>query len=98
MVYLLHFDERIGGPGSKGAQHYLGYAGPEGLWKRLRQHATGDHGAKITKAFRLRGIPYRLARTWPGATRDDERRLKRNGHVNRYCPICDPEHYWQGRL
>ena len=34
------------------------------------------------------GITWRLARTWPDATRTRERQLKRQGGASRRCPLC----------
>lgn len=86
VVYLLHFDQPIGGatnPRGR-AQHYLGYA--DRLDRRALQHLTG-RGAKITQALVARGIGFSIARTWPGS-RSFERKLKRYKGANRLCPIC----------
>jgi predicted GIY-YIG superfamily endonuclease len=79
-VYLLHFDRRY-----QHAGHYLGYS--PNIPARLREHAAGG-GARLTQVVKAAGIGWTVARTWPGATRRDERRLKRRGSSRRHCPIC----------
>lgn len=39
------------------------------------------------------GIGWQVIRTWPQGNRDDERRLKKMGSP-RYCPICNPKHWY----
>jgi predicted GIY-YIG superfamily endonuclease len=80
-VYLLHFDTNLAH-----ARHYLGYAAD--IDRRLAEHAAGQ-GARITAVCRERHITWRLVRTWAG-TRQVERRLKRQHHGPRLCPICNP--------
>lgn len=89
-VYLLHFDEPIGGESSMGkAQHYLGQTNRP-VEERLQEHRSGN-GARITQVLRERGIGFCLARTWEG-DRSDERRLKDRHDNPRLCPICREEH------
>ena len=79
-IYLLHFDRPY-----RHAAHYLGYS--PNIPARLREHAAGT-GARLTQVVKDAGIGWQLARTWPGATRRDERRLKRRGSGRRQCPMC----------
>lgn len=85
-LYLLHFDRPIadGFP----CQHYLGFTNDK-LAGRLLDHANG-RGARLTQVARERGIGWTLVRTWPGATRSDERHLKRRKYGSRLCPLCRP--------
>jgi predicted GIY-YIG superfamily endonuclease len=82
-VYLLHLD-----PPYKHARHYLGWAAD--LAARLAEHEHGQ-GARLLAVQKAAGGTWHLARTWPGATRNDERRIKDTGHVPHYCPDCQPE-------
>jgi len=85
VVYLLHFDEPIGGPERyKMAQHYLGWTND--LLARLAEHASGQ-GARLMEVVRDAGIGWQLARTWLGG-RQRERQLKRQGGASRLCPLC----------
>ena len=80
VVYLLHFDAPY-----KHARHYIGWTeGP--LVKRLQEHAEG-RGARLMSVIRSHGIGFELARVW-GGTRQEERRLKKQGGASRICPIC----------
>ena len=78
-VYLIHFDTPY-----KHARHYLGSA--DDVEARLAQHRSGN-GARLMEVVGKAGISWRLARTWDGG-RDQERRLKRQKHGPRLCPIC----------
>ena len=80
-VYLLHFSKPY-----KHAKHYLGSAND--LSVRLQQHNAGQ-GARLTQVVREAGIDLILARTWAGG-RQYERKLKRQHHGPRLCPICTP--------
>jgi len=81
MVYLLHFERRYHHAG-----HYLGYTEPGNLVDRLQQHARGT-GSRLCRAVAGAGIAWQLAGVWKG-TRTDERRMKRNGAVGRFCSLC----------
>lgn len=83
VVYLLHFNKPIGGPGRNGAQHYTGWT-PD-LDARLAEHAAG-RGASITAYVAAQGIGWVVARIWEG-DRHLERRLKNHGAARR-CPLC----------
>jgi predicted GIY-YIG superfamily endonuclease len=90
-VYLLHFDRAYVGtrrnPAAQRtqiAQHYLGYAGD--VAARIERHRSGQ-GARLIEVITQAGIAFTLAATWPGG-RAEERRLKRQHHAARLCPIC----------
>jgi predicted GIY-YIG superfamily endonuclease len=79
-VYLLHFHSPFGH-----AKHYTGWSA--NLPLRLAEHAAGQ-GARLTEVVAAAGITWTLARTWPNATRADERRIKNQGGASRRCPLC----------
>lgn len=81
--YLLHLDRPFGH-----AKHYLGWAGPGHLDRRLAHHADGS-GANLLRHVAAAGIGWELSRTWPG-DRHMERRLKHRGGRARLCPVCSP--------
>ena len=78
--YLLHFTEKY-----QHAGHYLGFS--PNIAARLQEHEAG-RGARLTQVVKDAGIGWTLARTWPKATRRDERRLKCQKHAPRLCPVC----------
>lgn len=90
IIYLLHFDEPIGDTSRPRmhASHYLGWAKDGKLADRLERHARGE-GASITRYAVEHGIGWTVTMLRDG-TRDDERRLKRNGHHDRQCSVCHP--------
>jgi predicted GIY-YIG superfamily endonuclease len=79
-VYLIHFRKPY-----KHARHYLGYS--QNLDKRITDHLAGM-GARLLEVVTQAGIEWKLARTWPGADRGLERRLKRRHGAASICPIC----------
>ncbi len=81
MVYLLHFSEPY-----KHAQHYLGFT-QDRLEQRLEYHQKGK-GSKLLKVVIEFGISFQVVRIWENGDRNFERRLKNNGHLSHYCPIC----------
>ena len=84
VCYLLHFSQPVGH-----AQHYLGWANGEGLFKRLSQHESGNGAATpVVRALIKQGGYFELARTWRDVDRFFERRLKNRGGKARMCPIC----------
>lgn len=85
-VYLLHSTVPVG-VDVHHAYHYVGYSQRAKLWQRLAQHASG-RGAKITCAYLEAGGTLWLVRLWPQNGRELERRLKREGHLSRHCPVC----------
>lgn len=92
MIYLLHFTVHLGGSGSSGADHYLGWCPEDGLEDRLQRHHTLTHGAAITRAVLEQGGDLVLVRTWPNGGKALERYLKNNGHLAKHCPICRGKH------
>ncbi len=80
-VYLLHFTQ----PHAH-ARHYLGWS--DDIPARLEAHRKGQ-GARLVEAIVATGNSFTLVRTWPGATRADERRLKRRKHGPRLSPLCN---------
>lgn len=80
-IYLLHFDRPY-----FHATHYLGWAKPGNLERRLEAHRNGN-GANLMAVIRQAGIGFELARTWHG-DRYRERRLKTMGGKSRMCPTC----------
>lgn len=85
-LYLICFDRPISSDHT--CQHYLGFTNDK-LTGRLLDHANG-RGARLTQVARERGIGWKLVRTWPGATRADERHLKARKYGNLLCPVCTP--------
>lgn len=94
-VYLLKYRQAAGDPDRPRASalYYVGYAEDEHLPRRLRAHRHriwegegGGHQAKLPKWFRLQGIGFRCVRVFWGFTREDERRIKKGGHYERYDP------------
>lgn len=80
-LYLLHFD-----PPFKHAKHYLGWA--KKIASRVQKHQAGTSRARLTCVAAAAGVTMTLVRTWPGATRVDEARIKRQGGLARSCPVC----------
>ena len=84
-VDLVHFDRPL-----HHARHYLGFVEDcQTVTDRLHRHVSGN-GAALTRAAAAAGIAFVLARTWRGKSRRFERRLKRQKHHPRLCPVCDP--------
>jgi hypothetical protein len=84
-VYLLHFAERISPKHT--TQHYLGYG--DSLARRTAEQLSGGSAAaRLPQVAAERGIAAVVARTWPGATRADERRLKNRKDAPSLCPVC----------
>ena len=79
-VYLLHLQTPY-----RHAKHYTGWSA--NLPARLADHEAG-RGARLLAVTTEAGIHAILARTWPGVTREVERRLKRQGGASRRCPVC----------
>ena len=88
MLYLLHATKDLARPTTGGVRHYIGFAQEDKIWQRLKQHAGNRSDVKIVRAFHNVGAELLLVRVWPGATRDDERRVKSQRHTSLLCPIC----------
>jgi hypothetical protein len=88
-VYLIHFARPIGDLSNPRGQarHCLGWAFD--LERRLEAHRAGN-GARLMEVVTERGIPWQVARTWPG-DRELEKQLKRQKNSPRLCPICRQE-------
>jgi hypothetical protein len=85
-VYTVHFDERIGGPGRNGAQHYTGHAITGRLLARLTRHRNGTSQVPIMDYLHRHGIGWTVVDLQPG-TYADEIRLKNHGAAYR-CFLC----------
>lgn len=86
-VYILHFSQPLAH-----ARHYVGYSSaPEA---RLREHIKTQRQPLVRAALQA-GITLTLARVFPGADRNFERRLKNRKHTARYCPVCNPERVYR---
>ena len=79
-VYLICFNKPY-----RHAKHYLGFS--ENLDKRITDHLCGM-GAQLMEVVTQAGIEWKVARTWPGADRSFERRLKNGKNAPQICPIC----------
>ena len=91
-VYLIHLAQPMSrGVNGRGealyAQHYIGYT--RSVDRRMMEHASG-RGARFLEVCRERGIPFEVVRTWEGADRCFERRLKNGKDSKRLCPVCNP--------
>ena len=92
-IYVLHFDPpyvaKIGDTGRvKVAGHYVGSCAgdPE---TRLAEHVAGSD-SPLVRAAVAAGSRILLAATMPGG-RQEERRIKRSHHRERWCPYCTAE-------
>ncbi|HMN26689.1 MAG TPA: hypothetical protein PKE45_00940 [Caldilineaceae bacterium] len=63
----------------------MGHCADRRLEQRLAEHRSGA-GARLPAVAAERGIDFDLVRTWPKATRQDERRLKRQHNHKRFDP------------
>lgn len=88
MLYLLHASTPLRRSNGTGALHYLGWTEDGDLLRRLRLHRSGRARVALTTEFHRRGIKLLLTAIWPGGTRTMERRLKDNGHLAQWCPLC----------
>jgi predicted GIY-YIG superfamily endonuclease len=88
MVYLLRFHQPVGS-GRKFVKYYLGYCADQRLDQRLAEHRAGQ-GARLVAAAIQLSIDFELVRLWPNATRQDERRLKRQHNHRRFDPTVNP--------
>lgn len=110
-VYLIHLSQPFGQPltaeqrAAYGrpprkddkefhARHYIGCT--DNLARRLEEHQHG-YGSRFMAAVAAAGIPWQLARIWPGGW-SLERELKRQKHSDRLCPICHPETAYRNKL
>lgn len=82
-VYLFHF-----APAYRHARHYIGYG--DDLPTRIAEQFAGK-GANLVRVALRFGRVITVAKTWPGADRKFERKLKNRGSAYRICPICRGE-------
>lgn len=82
VIYLIHFAQPV-----HHARHYMGFA--TDLNTRLNEHRAG-RGARLMSVVTELGIGWMVVRTWRG-DRGYERRLKKEHHGPRLCPICHPK-------
>jgi hypothetical protein len=87
-VYLLHSTVPLVRESGAEVRHYLGYCDEGNLPHRLWEHRTGRHSARIVQAFLQQGGELWLGNYWAGLQRDDERRMKSNGHLESKCLLC----------
>lgn len=85
-LYLLHFD-----PPYKHARHYLGYAVGLGRGRKYASDqadglAIGAH--ELVMAAQWGGCEITVADVLYGEGRDTQRRMRRNGSLSRFCPVC----------
>lgn len=85
MVYVLRFQSPLGNPHNRRGQarYYVGWCKDGTLHRRLAQHRAGT-GAAITRAAIAQGIDFDVVLTIPNASRDDERRIKRQKNTPRF--------------
>jgi hypothetical protein len=83
-VYLLHFCRKYHHAG-----HYIGFVedGEAKLKARLERHRCGD-GARLLEVIVGAGIDFECVRTWEGADRHFERKLKKRKKAPQLCPVC----------
>lgn len=81
-IYLLHFDRPMGR-----IKHYLGITRAASLGRRAHDH-QGTNASQVTARAARAGIGFTLAKTIPAESHSDERRLKKAGHFDKWCPIC----------
>lgn len=81
-VYLICFNERF-----KHAGHYLGWA--SNIAERVEVHrSSGNKCSRLLRAVNAAGIAWEVVKTWPGAEKGFERKLKNRGGLARCCPRC----------
>jgi hypothetical protein len=90
-VYLLHSSKPLVRSNGEEVRHYLGWCSAGMLPRRLLEHERGRHSAKIVQAFLRLGAELTLGNYWPRKTRHDEVQMKSNGHLSRFCLVCELE-------
>lgn len=81
-VYLLHLMPAVGH-----SKHYIGWSPDAQVHARIKKHTRGAGSALCREAVN-RGSQIVLVMLWPHATKEFERRLKRQGGAVRWCPEC----------
>lgn len=99
-VYLLHSDVAVGTIGGHIARHYVGWTkeGEDALLNRILTHQSGNGDAALPRALVEAGGELELVYWWPGADKGDERRIKNQGHHDRYCWKCHLAEAYRLRL
>lgn len=91
-LYLLHFKK----PYWKTCQHYVGYTKFTAEERCAVHRGIKKNGSKPSKLVQFalnNGIDFNIVYTesykesWQARQR--ERKLKRNGHLKRLCPVCN---------
>lgn len=87
-VYILRYRSILGHReiANAYAQYYVGWAADQDVPRRISQHRQGTSGAALPTAFHAAGIPFVVCRVLWGASRDDERLIKRQNHTRRFDP------------
>ena len=84
-VYLLHFDRPLAH-----ARHYIGWS--DDINARIECHRLGGcASSSLMRAVKEAGIGFVVARVWPDADRNFERRLKKQKNGCKLCPVCREE-------
>jgi len=87
-VYLLHSSIPLVRSNGEEVRHYLGWCSPGMFPRRFHEHETGRHSSKVVQAMLAKGGILSLGMYWPGLTRHDEARMKKNGHLAEKCLVC----------
>lgn len=84
MIYIVELSRPIGNPKKRHgtAQYYVGYCEEHRLTERMFEHQSG-RGAAMLRAAVRKGIQLSVVMTIPGATREDERKLKNQKNAPR---------------
>jgi predicted GIY-YIG superfamily endonuclease len=69
-------------------RHYLGYTKDPNVSRRLEEHKRNRHSSAVVQAFLRAGGQLQIGRVWYEFGPEDERRLKRNGHIAQHCLLC----------
>jgi hypothetical protein len=85
-VYLVHYQQ---------PRHHIRHAvrfveAPATVIRRLHHHL---HDQPIDPHAKADGIGFVLVRTWKGKKFTFDRKLKKQKHHSRLCPVCNPAGY-----
>lgn len=85
-VYLVHYNH---------PRHHIRHglrfiSGPAKMVRHLHRHLDPD---AIDAQAAAAGTGFVLVRTWLGRDAAFERKLMRQKHHSRLCPVCNPERY-----
>jgi hypothetical protein len=87
-VYLIHSTVPLTRASGREVRHYLGYTPDGGLEARIAAHRAGRKSARVVQEFLRHGAELIVGNYWEGLSPLDERRMKRNGHLERKCLQC----------